>query len=209
MPNPGPNTPTKPLDSGPRSLPLLASPGDDASKVHLTADEVRAQLLARERDIQYRLDALKHEAMAVIDDVNVGGRPLADYIRTRPLEVVGGTAGAAVLLGLLWGLRKRARRMPEADQFEVVRARIDVALEEAALRVSQGSDVETALMKAMPVVPAMYGHRAVAAEPVSSATRDAINLAVKTAVGFGVKTAMDMAIRRFTDADGTIDALTD
>ncbi|WP_412067454.1 hypothetical protein [Rubrivirga sp. IMCC43871] len=209
MSNPGPNTPTKSLETGPRSLPLSASPGDNASKVHLTADEVRAQLRARERDIQYRLDALKHEAMAVIDDVNVGGRPLSDYIRQRPLEIVGGTAGAAVLLGMLWGLRKRAKRRPEADQFDLVRARIDVAIEEAALRVSRGADTETALMQAMPVVPAMYAKRNSKTEQASSSTREAIDVAVKTAIGFGVKAAMDVLIRRYTDADGTIDALSD
>ncbi|WP_412062963.1 hypothetical protein [Rubrivirga sp. IMCC45206] len=209
MPTPGPNTPTKSLETGPRSLPMSASPGDDASKVHLTADEVRAQLQARERDIQYRLDALKHEALAVIDDVNIDGRPLSDYIRQRPLEIVGGTLGGGLLLGLLWGLRKRAKRRPEADQLDVVRARLDMAIEEAALRVAGGADTETALMKAMPVVPAMYAKRNTKTEQASSSTREAIDVAVKTAIGFGVKAAMDMAIRRYTDADGTLDALSD
>lgn len=209
MPTPGPTTPTKELQSGPRSLPMSSSPGDNVAKVHLTADQIREQLRARERDMQYRIDALKHEALAVLDDVNVGGRPLTDYIRERPLEIAGSALATGALLGLLWGLRARAKRRPQADDFAVVRARIDVAIEEAAHRVARGADVEDALREAMPVVPALYARTESVPEQAASSTKEAVDVAVKTAIGFGVKAVMDVAIRRFTGHDGTIDALTD
>ena len=210
MPAPGPNSPTKALEAGPRSLPSPLAADDDLSKIHLTADEVRRRLVARERDIQYHLDALKHETLSVLDDVNIDGRPLMDRIRQRPEVAVALAAGTGALLGALLGVRARVKRRPEtADHVDFVQARLAVALDEAAHRVARGAEVESAIRQSMETVPVAYGDASGASQQARSSTREAVDVAVKTAIGFGVKALMDVVIRKYTGHDGTIDALTD
>ena len=210
MPTPGPLSPTKALESGPSSLPSAIVPDTDLDKLHLTADQVRQQLIARERDIQYHLDALKHEALTVFDDVNVDGRPLMDRIRQKPELFVGAAAGAGLLIGSLFGLRARAKRRPASDlEVGFIRARMHLALEEAAHRVADGEDPEGALRASMKGVPAAYGDSGAGRTRGDSSTVKAFDVALQTAVGFGVKALLDIGIRRFTGHDGTLDALTD
>ncbi|WP_420457397.1 hypothetical protein [Rubrivirga sp.] len=210
MPTPGPLSPTKALESGPDSLPSAIVPDSDLAKLHLTADQVRQRLIARERDIQYHIDALKHEAMTVFDDVNIDGRPLPDRIREKPELFVAGAAGAGAFVGMLLGLWARAKRRPDPeDTVGFVRARLDVALEEAAHRVARGEDTEAALRRSMEPMPVAYGDTGAGAERERSSSRQAFDIALQTAVGFGVKAAMDVVVRRYTGHDGTIDALAD
>ncbi len=211
MPTPGPNSKTNALD---KTLGPIPGPpvdvGDDVDLDSLTADQIRARLAARERDLKYHVEALKHEAQTVFDDVNVGGRPLMDRIRQRPVAAVGLAAAAGALVGVLLGLRKRAKRRPARteDHVEFVRARLDLALDRAAERVARGASVEKAMQASMATVPAVFGD-VKAPEAHHTSHQTALDVALQTAVGFGVKTAMDLAIRRFSDSDGTFDALAD
>lgn len=208
MPTPGPNSPTKALESGPRSLP--ADGGPDVDAVHLSADEIRQRLIARERDMQYHIDALKHEASTVLDDVNVGGRPLMDRIRQRPEVVVLAAAGVGAVIGALFGLRARRKRRPDHDDaVDFIRARLAVALDEAADRVARGDDVETSIREAMDSMPVAYGDSLGAAHQAKSSFREAVDVAVKSAVGIGAKSLMDVAIRKYTGHTGVADALDD
>ncbi len=208
MPTPGPLSPTKALESGPDSLPSAIVPDTDLDKLHLSADQVRQRLIARERDIQYHIDALKHEAMTVFDDVNIDGRPLTDRIREKPDVFVAAAAGAGALVGMLFGLRARAKRRPDPeDEVGFVRARLDVALEDAAHHAAAGADVDDALRRAMRPMPVAYGDSGFP-QP-SSSSRQAFDVALQTAIGFGVKAVMDVVIRRYTTHDGVLDALDD
>ena len=198
MPAPGPNSPTKALDKGPRSLPSALSADDDLSKVHLTADQVRQRLIARERDIQYHLDALKHEAASVLDDVNIDGRPVMDRIRERPKDAILAAAAAGALVGVLFGVRARAKRRTEPeDHIDFIKARLSVAVEEAALRVSRGAEVEDAVRASMDDVPVAYGDAAAVAHQTQSSMREVVDVAVKTAVGFGIKAIMDAVVHKY------------
>ena len=210
MPTAGPNTPTQALEKGPRSLPSDLAPDEDLSKVHLTADEVRQRLAARERDIQYHVDALKHEALSVFDDVNVGGRPLMDRIRERKAEAMGAAAGAGAVVGLLLGLGARLRRRPDEEDagFQFVQARLDSAVEDAARRVARGADVDDAIEDSMDALPVLYGDGSKIKRPKTSGQQVA-EVALTTAVGFAVKTAMDLLVQRYTDHQETFAALGD
>ena len=209
MPKPGPLSPTSPLETGPRAIPSALAPEDDISKAHLTADEVRMRLKARERDIQYHIEALKHEAAAVLDDVVVDGRPLIDRVRERPVEATVIAAGTGLLLGALAGLRARAKRRPDPDDIDFVRARLAVALDDAAHRVAEGADVERAIRGAMASVPVAYADGSDMPPKPKSSSRQAFDVALQTAAGFGVKAVLDVVIRRYTSHSGTLDALGD
>ncbi len=209
MPNPGPNSKTSALEPTLGAIPgRPASLGNDVSLDTLTPDEIKARLAARERDLKYHIEALKHEATSVLDDVNVGGRPLMDLIRQRKQIALAAGAAAGSLLGLVWGLRARAKRRPEptGDHIEFVRARLDAAVEEAAGRVARGESVDEAMKRSMKAMPAVFGDSK-PPRPAQNQHQTLTNVALTTAMGFAVKTALDLATKRFTDSDETFEAI--
>ncbi|PAP77459.1 hypothetical protein [Rubrivirga marina] len=196
------------METGPRSLPATGEP--NVNTVHLSAEEIKLRLVARERDMRYHLDALKHEASTAFDDVNVGGRPLMDRIRQRPELATLAAAGVGALVGVLLGVRARRKRRPVADDdIDFIRARLGVALEDAAHRAARGADVEDALRDAMDTMPVVYGDAQAAAVQARSSFREAIDVAVKSAVAIAAKSLMDSAIRKYTGHEGAFDALSD
>ena len=208
---PGPASPTRNVEAFTGAIPAPMTDADgDVALVQLGADELRARLLARERDIKFRVEALQHEAGLLLDDVNVGGRPLVDIIRGDTPRALGvaGAVGAAV--GLLLGLRARAKRRPDADdEIDFVRARLAVALDDAAERVARGEDVDEALRRSMDAVPALYGDASQLRPRPRSTRRQALDVAVTTAIGFGTKVLLDQITKRYTPHEETLSALAD
>ena len=191
----------------PSSLPSALRPERDLGEV-VTIEQVRQQIDARERDIQYHIDALKHEAATLLDDVNVGGRPLMDRIRHRKRDAVIAAAGVGAVVGALLGLRARSkRRVDPEDTVDFIRARLALALDDAAERVAEGSDVETAIRRAMGKMPVAYGEGP--AEKPKTAKQEAFSVALTTAVGFGVKMLLDQAAQRITGEPTIGEALDD
>ena len=210
-PTPGPASPTRHVEAFTGALPgPMVTAGDDVDLDQLSAEELRARLLARERDIKFRLEALKHEATSAIDDVNVGGRPLMDILRGNPYVAVASAASTGLLLGLLAGLRARAKRRPPTDdEIDFVRARLGLALEEAAQRVAAGSDVERALKQSLETVPTLYGDPGTLPPTPRSTRRQMLDVALTSAMGFASKTALDMITQRLTGHEETFAAVAD
>ena len=198
--------------------PVLALPspsvpiGEEEPLSELSADELQARLLARRRDIQFRIEAIKQEVVQIGEDVNVGGRPLMDRVRERPWAVLGLAAAGGATLGLLWGLGKRARRMPDPDlASDVIRVHTAALLESAAKRVSRGASLDDALAeeaRRRPVVFVPADEQPVAKQAASS-TRQVVDTALKTAVGIGVKTGLDQLTQRLTGHEEVFNALED
>lgn len=214
MATPGPNSKTKAIEKnevGPIPSPPVDI-GGGVSLDQLTPEQIKARLAVRERDLQYHVAALKHEATTVFDGVVVDGRPLMDRIRERPDLYLGGAAAVGTLVGTLLGLWARARRRPAEpeDHVEFVRARLDLAVDRAAERVARGASVEQAMEASMATVPAVFGDvRRPERLSLKGPNQTAFDVAVQTAIGFGVKAVMDVLVRRYTDSDGTLDALVD
>lgn len=211
MPTPGPNSPNRPLvDTSALPVPPVTV-GDDERYEDLSPEDIRARLVARERDLKFHIAALRHEAATVIDDVNVGGRPLMDIIRANALLALGTALAAGAAIGMLFGLRARSKRRPKTDDdVDFVRARLDLALDDAARRVAGGSDTEAALKASMKSVPVLYGDsQAGAARQARSSMREAVDVAVKTAVGFAAKAAMDQVTKKLTGHEETFAAVAD
>lgn len=208
---PGPATPTRAADAF--TAPIPSPPvqvGDDVALDQLSPDEIRARLAARERDLKYHVQALRHEAATVIDDVNVGGRPLMDIIRGNPVLSVVTAVGTGALVGLVLGLRARAKRRPPTDdEIDFVRARLALALEDAAQRVAAGTSVEVALRRSLDTVPVMYAD-ASEVEPAPRSTRHQVFDVVMTSVaGFAAKSALDLLTQRLTGHEETFSAVAD
>ena len=166
------------------------------------------QIEARERDLQYHLAALQHEAELIFDDINIGGRPLLDRIRERKEQAVMAAAGVGLVVGALFGLRARSkRRVDPEDTVDFIRARLALALDDAAERVAEGSDVETAIRRAMGSMPVAYGEGPV--EKPKTPKQEAFNVALTTAVGFGVKMLLDQVAQRVTGEPTIGEALDD
>ena len=210
MATPGPNSKTTALEDtlGPIPGPPV-DVGEGVALDQLTPEQIRARLAARERDIKYHVAALKHEATTVLDDVNVGGRPLMDLIRQRKPIALGAGAAVGAVVGILLGLRARSKRKPapSEDHVEFVRARLALALDRAAERVARGASVDQAHAGVDGHGPRRVRRRqgAAAAPPPRLVTgRPRSTWLVQTAIGFGVKTAMDYwRPGRWTDSEGS------
>lgn len=202
-----PTKPSEVVDPHPSVLPAARGEDQNLDTLRLTVEDVRQRLAARERDMRYHVEALKHEAVTLFDDVNVDGRPLMDRIRQKPEEALAITGGVAALVGFLWGLRRRAKRRPETDEdLAFIHARLQVALDRAAHLVAAGETTDNALRDAMEEMPVVYGDASKLKVPRSS-RKLAADAAVTAAAGFFAKAIADMAVRRFTGHSGTLDAL--
>lgn len=212
MPTPGPTAKTQALEPSIGPIPGPSVPiGGDVRLDSLSAEEIEHRLAARERDLKFHLSALRHEAATIGDDINIGGRPVMDIIRAQPVVAVGTALATGALLGALLGLRARAKRRPPTDDgIDFVRARLAIALEDAAQRVAWGADSEAALKAAMKSMPVIYGDsQSTAAMQARSSTREAIDVAVKSAVGFAAKAAVDQLTQKLTGHEETFAAVAD
>ena len=171
-----------------------------------TSVELRARLDAREHSIRQHLAALEQE-VTTVSDVTVNGQPLPDVIRDRPLRYAGLCLAGGLALGLLWGLRKRARYRPERPEHDEFLRRYTASfIEAAAKRVARGEDVEAAIEKTLRRRPPLI-HYAPEAPARPGALAGGWDVAVKTAMGFGVKTGLDLLARRFTGKDELFSAV--
>ena len=208
----GPTTPTQ--EAEPRVV-LPAPPvtiGDGTDLSQLSADDLQARLAARERDIKFRIDALKHEALSIAEDVNIGGRPLMDRVRERPLAALGLMIGAGATLGLLWGLGKRARRRPDPnDREDVIRYHVATMLDAAAARVARGATADDAIAAEVRKRPVVFvpNDDETRIKPALSSSRQAADAAFKTAAGIAVKTVADVLTKRFTGHEEVFEAMAD
>lgn len=209
-PTPGPSTPTR--DAQPvLAIPAPLVPTQDLDLSSLSPEELQGQLLARERDMKFRLAAIRHEVSALGDDVSLGGRPVLDIIRDKKELAIAAAAGVGALVGVLLALRARAKRRPEHDdELEFVRARLSTLLDEAAYRVAMGkSSAEDALRHTLKTTPVIYTER----QPVEAAAKSSLgqttDVLVKAVVGFAAKAAADLITQRVTGHEHVGDALAD
>lgn len=196
-------------------FPLASPPvrlGDEVDLATLSAEDLQDRLKARRRDIQFRLSAIQHEIVQVAEDVNLGGRPLMDRVRERPLAALGLALGAGATLGLLWGFGKRARRRPVPDHAaDIIRLHTARMFHSASQRVARGMTVDEALEHEVRDRPVVFipADEEPAIKQAVSTTRQMVDTALKTAIGIGVKTGMDHLTKRLTGHEETFEALKD
>ncbi len=197
QPKGGPATPTKQADP---PLPLPSAPaaqaGDDLTL--LTPADLQERIAARERDMKFRIHAIKHEVRSLGSDVQVEGRPLLDWIRDRKEAALGGAAAVGLVAGVVLGLIARHRSLPDEDDTgDVVRFRMESLLEDAAQRVARGEDVETATARAVRSAPVVYADRSVTVAAKSSVAQ-ALDLGLKSLIGVVAKSVGDQITRSLT-----------
>lgn len=178
---------------------------DDVKKKALTQHQLRAELEARKSLLDQHLSGLQSEL--TLADVNVGGRPMLDYVREKPLLAAGVAAGVGLLAGVLSSLRSRPEPEEPSDYTLWMNAYLDDLIEEGGFRVQRGDDSETALRKALrsraPVI-VLEGE----ASPKEQAS-GTVSLLLNTALGFGVKLALDRMAQRLTGEEEIVDAVTE
>lgn len=203
---PGPATPVEPVTTPvPNPVPTSGAGLDLES---LTPEDIQAQIVARERDMKYQIEAIKNEILTIADDVNINGRPFIDVFRAHPERslAIAGAIGASV--GVLLGVWARRRRRPEPDDgVEFVRARLSTLLDEAAWKVARGVPTEDAMRHTFKTVPAVYSDRQPISTPHEHTTVGGI--VGKAALGFALKTGLDLMTKRLTGHEETFEALSD
>ena len=208
LPSPqgGPSTPT---DTPTPPLPSRDIRTHDRLDLDsMSPEDIQAQIVVRERDMKYHIQALKGELTDVLEDVNVAGRPLPDRIREKPFQALGAAGGAGALVGLTWGVVKRARRRPAPDDgLDFTRARLSFLIDEAAYKVARGTPAEKALRDTARVTPAVYADRDPRMPVPKTPAQQAFGMAFNTVLGFGIKTALDMLTKRLTGKSETFEAI--
>lgn len=173
-----------------------ADPGK-SSKANLTVDQIKERLEGKSRSMRLHVTGLKQE-FTTLNDLNVAGRPVLDYVRDQPLLAVGVAAGVGVLAGLVSGYLARPEPEETSEHDLWMSAYLDDVVEESGFRVQGGEDAETALKKVLrkraPVVVLESD------EPAKEA-RSTVGLVLNTALGFGVKLALDQLAQRLTDEE--------
>lgn len=208
-PTPGPASPNAAaVDRS--AMPMPPALADDGvSLKHLSAEDLRARLVARERDMKFHVEALKREVMTVGEDLVVGGRPVFDIVRGSPLQTFAVVAGSGAVVGIALGLIARRGRRVEPDHgLDAVRARIATLVDEAAAHVARGTSAEDAIRRStrqFPVYTPSPG--AAATRQARSSIGQAVDMAVKSAVGFALKAATDQLTRKLTGKSDTVAAV--
>lgn len=207
QPTGGPATPTH--DASP-PLPIPGPPAaiadDDLSA--LSPEDIQDRIRARERDMKFRIEAIRHEVRAMGDDVVIGGRPLLDWIRERKEAAVGLAIGGGALVGIVWGLARREARRPDPDdQIDFINARMASLLDEAAHKVARGASVDSAMQHALRSAPVVYTEPRAPEVQARSSVMQTFDVAVKSLLGFALKAATDHLTQTLTGRKDTGDAL--
>lgn len=199
QPHGGPATPTRQAQT---PLPLPAPPAAVASDdlTTLSPEDIQERITARERDMKFRIEAIKHEVRALGSDVTVDGRPALDWIRDNKELALGGAAGAGLLLGLLLGALAREMRRPDPDDTEdFIRVRMASLMDDAAKRVARGESVEQAADRVSRQMPVIYADRSTTVAARSSLAQ-ALDLGLKSLVGVVAKSVGDQITRSISGA---------
>ncbi|MEP0545849.1 MAG: hypothetical protein ABJF88_02880 [Rhodothermales bacterium] len=177
---------------------------DDLKKKTLTQHELRAELDTRKTLLDYHLSGIKSEM--TVADVNVGGRPVLDYVREKPLVAAGVAVGVGVVAGLVTGLLGREAPEEPSDYDLLMGAYLNDLMDDAGSRVRRGQNSEAALRQALqrraPVVVMEAPE-----EPVKERASSIFSVLINTALGFGVKLAMDRMAQQLTGEDEIVDAM--
>jgi ElaB/YqjD/DUF883 family membrane-anchored ribosome-binding protein len=197
QPTGGPATPTRPAEP---PLPLPSAPAAVAADdlTTLSAHELEERIAARERDMKFRLRAIRHEVGELGSDLTLGDRPLMDWIREHKEVAVGSVAAVGVLVGIVLGVRARRQALGEMDDTgDIVRFRMEAVMEDAAQRVARGENVEDATRRAVAAAPVVYADNRVTASAKSSLMQ-AVDVGLKSLVGVVAKSVGDQITASFS-----------
>lgn len=177
---------------------------DDLKKKSLTQHQLRAELDSRKNLLDYHIAGLKSEM--TVADVNVGGRPVMDYVREQPMLAAGVAVGVGVIAGVVTGLMGREALEEPSDYELLMGAYLHDLVDDAGSRVRRGEDSDAALRQALrrraPVVVLEAEEK-----PVKQRASSILSVLLNTAVGFGVKFAMDRVAHQLTGEDEIVEAL--
>lgn len=157
----------------------------------LTREELEAQLREKRSAIKDRIDALQGEVMTT-------GEALKGAVTRNPWVGVGGAVLAGVVVGLLFGGRRRDR-----DPFgagyrhkQLIDGYLDALADDLRREVGRGKDAETALRDAfrerVPLI--VYAPRG--AEGAGGVWRNLFDMSLRTVAGFAIQALVDYATAR-------------
>ena len=152
----------------------------------LTKEEVERALNTKKDQIEQRLALLQDEVSSV-------GPSIRDAVFNHPLVSVGGALLAGLVVGLLFGGKKRSkdRLGAGADHRALVDHYVGAVVDEARLRVAEGQDaaeaVRAALEERVPLI--VYEVPDGAAKP--GLIRTVMTLALRQLVPLGIQAGMD------------------
>lgn len=156
-------------------------------------ERVEQELAEKSEQIERRLTALQDEVLDIGPSI---GRAIFDH----PLVSVGGMLLAGVVVGLIFGGRRKPSGGVEARRRELVERYIEALARETRARVARGDDAGQAVRKALKDRAPLIVYETPPEDlprARRSVPRQAADILLKTMLGMGVKMGVDVIAARF------------
>ncbi len=151
-----------------------------------TKEEVEQALNAKKNQIEQRLAALQEEVSTVAPSIR-------DAVFNHPLVSVGGALLAGLVVGLLFGGKKRRKDTfgAGANHRALVDHYVGAIVEEARHRMAEGEDAEEAVRAALHERVPLIVYEVPETSSKSSLTGTLMNLALRQLVPMGIQMGLD------------------
>lgn len=187
----------------PPNTPQRIDPDGDYHK--RPAALLKMELEARRDDIRHHLEGLRNELTSV-QGVTADGRPLPEALAEKAVKVAGAALAVGLTLGLLTGIRKHRKNVPELSDLDLVRARAQSLIDAAALRVARGADTDDAIARTLRTTPIVVADQRAPREHRGPSVMEGV---ASTLFGMALKVAADKLTQRLTPHEETLAALED
>ena len=156
------------------------------TKKKRTKEDVERALNVKKDQIEQRLATLQEEVSTV-------GPSIRDAVFSHPLVSVGGALLAGLVVGLLFGGKKRPKHAfgAGADHRALVDHYVGAIVEEARHRMADGQDAAEAVRAALHERVPLIVYEVPEASSKSSLTSQLMNLALRQLVPLGIKMGLD------------------
>ena len=145
-----------------------------------TKEDVEKELQLKENQIEQRITALQEEVASVAPTIR-------DALFKHPLVSVGGALLAGLVVGLVFGGKKRRKAPFDADHRALVDHYLDAVMDEARQRVIDGQDVDEAVYAALKDRVPLIVYEAPAIEEQRGLMSSVMGLVLREVVPLGIQ----------------------
>lgn len=167
------------------TAPAPPAEGEPAPQKELSRTELEDQLRGRHDAIKARIEALQHEVVTT-------GAALKDAVARNPFVMVGGAVAAGLVVGLLFGGRRRGRIDTGTTAHQaLVRHYLDAVVEDVRHARARGVDTDEAVAEALRDRVPLIVYAPQAPHSRRGMLGEFFVMALQTGLGFAAKAAAD------------------
>ena len=157
---------------------------ETVAKKKQTKEDVEQELQLKENQIEQRIATLQEEVASVAPTIR-------DALFKHPIVSVGGALMAGLVVGLIFGGKKRRNVGFDADHRALVDRYLDAVADEARHRVVNGQDVDEAVYAALKDRVPLIVYETPGVENQQGLLRSVMNLVLYQVVPLGIQMGLD------------------